>query len=451
VPAQFQASTATWQQFGSLSAKSVTLAAGASGTFTLTVATPGQPGDVAGSLILRSSATTPAFAAVTSVPVTLRSLVPAPAPSTTVTGTLTGGNGRGADTGQTAYYQVRIPAGLKALNVGVKTGNASNTLLAELTDPSGEPASTAVNGLTATTPSGSTELEPEVGAQLHVLDPEPGLWTVVVDFFNTVSGTAVAQPFTITLNDTPVTASASGLPDSAGTQLTAGKPVTVPLTVTNSGSTPEAYFVDARLHTQVTASLAAQTTSTLTLPNLAGTVPAYLVPTHTTALTTKVSSPDPLFFDFSWPFGDPDLISSVGKTATGSYSAPDIADGDWTVTPFLLGPTGAKAAKPVTAAVSMKATTSAFDPAVSAPTGDLWLGSVSAAAGFTPYVVNPGQSVTIPVTITPAGAAESTVTGTLYLDDSSIIPGEVTYNGLAGNFPEGSDVAAFPYSYTIKS
>jgi hypothetical protein len=450
VTAKFQASTATWQQFGSLSASSVTLAAGASSTFTLTAATPAQAGDVAGSIILRSSARSPAFAAVTSIPVTLRSLVPTPDPSTTFTGTLTGGNGRGADTGQTAYYQVRIPAGLKALNVEAKTGNASNTLLAVLADPAGEAASTAVNGLLATTAGGTTELEPELGAQLHVLDPRPGLWTLMVDFFNTVSGTAVAQPFRITINDTPVAASASGLPDSTSTQLAAGQPVTVNLRVRNSGSTPEAYFVDARLNILVKADLAAQTTSTLTLPNINGVVPTYLVPSHTTSLSTTVSSSAPLFFDFSWPFGDPDLISSTGKTAVGSFSAPDLAAGDWTVTPFLEGPTGKKAAKPVQATVSMTATTPAFDPAVSSPTGDLWLGSINAAAGFTPYVVNPGHTVTIPVTITPEGSSGSTVTGTIYIADSSLIPGEVTYNGLAGNFPEASDLAAFPYTYTIK-
>jgi hypothetical protein len=450
VAAKFQASTATWQQFGSLSRSSVTLAAGASATFTLTVSTPAQAGDVAGSVILRSSATSPAFASVTSVPVTLRSLVPTPAPSTTFTGILTGGNGRGSNTGQTVYYQLAVPSGLKALNVQVSTGNASNTLLAVLVDPAGKAASTATNGLLVTTSSGNNQLEPEVGTALHVLRPTPGIWTLVVDFFGTVSGTAVAQPFRVTINDTPVAVSEHGLPGSTSTKLAAGKPVTVDLRVTNTGRAPEAYFVDARLHTQVTSLLAAQTASSLTLPNLAGVVPEFLVPSHTTALKATVTSTAPLFFDFSWPFGDPDLISSSGKTATGSFSASDLPVGDWTVTPFLVGPTGKNAAKSRQATVSMTATSAAFDPTVSSAAGDLWLGSVNASAGFTPYVVNPGQTITIPVTITPQGAPGSTVSGTLYLSDSSFVPGAVTYNGLTGNFPEGSDVAAFSYSYTIK-
>jgi subtilisin family serine protease len=451
IAAQFEASTATWQSFGTLSTNSLTLASGASGSFTLTATTPSQPGDQSGSIQVTSSDTSPAFATVTSIPVTLRALVPTPDPSTTFTGTLTGGDGRSPSTGQTSYYQVQIPSGLPALNVQVSTPNANNTFFAELVDPStDEAASAAFNGLQESSSSGGSQLTPENGAQLHVLNPAAGLWTLVIDFFNTVSGTAVAQPFTVTMNDTPVTASATDLPDSTSTTLTAGTPVTADVTVTNNGTSPEAYFVDGRLNSQVTTPLAAQNTSTLTLPNLNGTVPTYLVPSQTTALTSTVSSTAKVFFDFTYDFGDPDVISDIGTTATASLSSASIADGDWTISPYLLGPTGKKPAKAVTATTSMTATTAAFDPAVSSPTGDLWLGSVNASNGFTPYVVNPGQSVTIPVTITPEGASGSTVTGTLYLDDSSVVPADLTFDELTTNGPVGSEVAAFPYSYTIK-
>jgi hypothetical protein len=334
---------------------------------------------------------------------------------------------------------------LPALNVQVSTANSSNTFFAELVDPTtGEAASAAFNGL------GST-LTPEDGAQLHVLNPAAGLWTLVIDFFNTVSGTAVSQPVTVTMNDTPVSASAgSTLP--SGSTLPAATPVTVDLKVTNNGTSPEAYFVDARLTGQVSTPLTAQNTSTLTLPNLNGTVPTYLVPSQTTALNSTVSSTKPLLFDMNYNFGDPDVISTLGSgdTETATLSSTSIADGDWTITPFLVGPTGKTAATPVTASTSMSATTAPFDPTVSSPTGDLWLGSVNASNTFTPTVVNPGQSVTIPVTITPAGASGTKVTGTLYLDDSSVVPSIVTFNALSTNGPEGSEVAAFPYSYTIK-
>ncbi len=64
-------------------------------------------------------------------------------------------------------------------------------------------------------------------------------------------------------------------------------------------------------------------------------------------------------------------------------------------------------------------------------------------------VVDPGQTVTIPVTVTPSGTAGTTVSGTLYLDDASLVDGAVTENALPGVFPEGSELAAFPYQYTV--
>jgi Subtilase family/Peptidase inhibitor I9 len=450
VTARFQASTATWHRFGRLSATSVTLAPGASRTFTLTVATPAQPGDQAGSIILRSSARQPAFAAVTSVPVTLRSLLPAPSPSTTVTGTLTGGNGRNTSTGQTAYYQVDVPRGLGALNVQVRTRSASNTLLAELIDPvTGQAVSTAANSIPGPVKNG-TGLVAQTGAQLHVLHPAGGRWTLVVDFFNQVSGNAVAQPFRVGINDRPVPASARGLPDSTSTKLTAGTPVTVGLRVTNRGSTPEAYFVDARLRTAATTRLAAQNTSTLKLPNVAGIIPTYLVPSHATAIRAAVTAVVPVLFDFSWAFGDPDLISSEGRKAVGTFAAPQIATGDWNITPLLPGPFGAKPARTRTATTSMAATAAAFDPAFSSPTGDLWLRSIHPASHFRPRIAKPGQTITIPVTLTPAGSPGSIVTGTIYIDDSSLIPAAATFDDLPFDVPEGSDVARFSYAYRIK-
>jgi subtilisin family serine protease len=447
VAARFQASTATWQAFGTLSKKSVTLAPGASGSVALTVATPSQAGDEDGSIIARSSATSPAFAAVTSIPVTLRSLAPTPSPSTTFTGTLTGGNGRQSDTGQTAYYQFELPAGLRALNASIDTGNASNPMFAELVNPSGNAVSAAANGLLATTTKGTIEVKPEIGTQLHVLDPSRGLWTLAIDFYNTVSGTAVAQPFTVSINDTPVSVDPWRLPD--GGQVPAGKRIESFVEVENTGTTPEAYFLDARLNDQVKLDLAAQTTSTLTLPNVTGVVPEYLVPSHTTALKVTASSSAPLFFDVSYPYGDPDVISSIGKTATASYSASPIGGGDWAITPFLEGPFGKKAAKKVTATTSMTATTAGFDSTVSSPTGDLWLGGTRPATPFTPYVVNPGQVILIPVTITPRGKIGSTVRGTLYLADSSFVSTDLSFDDVAGYSAESSDVAAFPYHYTI--
>jgi hypothetical protein len=337
------------------------------------------------------------------------------------------------------------------LDVTVSTGDPSNTLFAELVDPSGEVASAANNGLLATTAGGEPTLEPETGAQLHARNLAPGMWTLIIDFYNTVSGTAVAQPFTVTASTSPPDVAASGLPQSPAVHLPAGVPVTAHVTVTNTGNVPEEYFTDARLSKSVTLNLAPQTTSQLQLPNLAGIVPLYLVPPSTTKLSAKVSAKAANFFDISYTFGDPDLISSTGKTSSLTFSASDIPNGDWSITPFLKGPDGAKGAKAVNANVSLSATTAPVDPTVSSPTGDLWAASTNVSAAFTPYLVEPGQSVTIPVTITPEGKAGTTVTGTLSLDDVWFNPGLVTSNELFGAFPTSSTIFTDTYVYTIGS
>jgi hypothetical protein len=404
-PVLFGASTATWAPFGTLSASTLTLAPGASKSFTLTVRTPAQPGDEAGSVVLTNRAA-PSFAAFTTIPVTLRSLVPTPDPSTTFTGTLTGGNGRQFNTGQSAYYQVAIPAGTPVLNAEITTPSAANTFVAELVDPStGEAASTASNYLEKATKKGPA-LVPELGTQLHVLNPDAGVWTLVIDFYNQVAGTALSQPFSVTLDQTPATTSATGLPRSSSTTLTAGEAKTVDVQVTNRGSTPEAYFIDARLDRSSQFSLASSTGSTVPVPVPSQTVPQYLVPTHTTSITATATASAPIFFDYSWAFGDPDLISSSppdSGTASGTFTSSAVAPGDWIITPFQDGPDGVVGVKTVTAQTSLLATTAAFDPAITSTAGDLWLESTDLTAPLDAVVAQPGQTVSIPVTITPSG------------------------------------------------
>jgi hypothetical protein len=365
---------------------------------------------------------------------------------------LTGGNGRATSTGQTSYYQFEVPAGLSVLNADISTANANNTFLAELVDPvTNESASSAANTDFGFGAGGAAVPDPQTGAQLHVLDPNPGLWTLIIDFYNQVSGTAIAQPFNVTLDTTPATASVAGLPDGAGTMLASGTPVTAEVTVTNTGNDPESYFVDGRLDQQTTVSLAGATPSTVNVP-ITGTPPEFVVPSHTTSITASASASVGIFFDYEWSFGDPDLLSNsapYGTNPSGTFSSSAVADGTWTITPFQDGPDGAHGVAPAVTQTAMTATTAAFDPAVTAPTGDLWLESVDANATVHPVIVDPGQTVTIPVTITPGAAAGTTVSGTLYLDDASLVDGAVTENALTGVFPQASDVAAFNYEYTV--
>ncbi len=444
------ATASKWQSFGNLSTNSVTLAPGASKGFTLTVDTPSAPGDESGSIVLRSTASEPGFAKVSTVPVTLRSYVAASGEE--FLASLTGGNGRASDTGVTEYYQMDVTSAMPALYAQVFTQSSANTVFAELVDPSGEAVSAANSGLLATNGGGNPVLEPLHGAQVHALNPTPGIWTLVVNFYNTVSGTSALQPVAIEWDGTQVPVSAPGLPDDTSVHLARNTQSTFDVTITNASEVlPEEYFIDARNGGHVTLKLAAQTTSSLALPNLAGIVPTYLVPSLTTKLSAQVSAKATNFFDLSYPFGDPDLISSTGKTSSVSLSAADIANGDWTVTPFLKGPDGAHGAKPTLAHITVSAVTAPIDRTVFSPTGDLWAASTNVNAGVTPYVVQPGQSVTIPVTIDPTGVAGTVIAGTLYIAAVSFNPGLITSNGLVGDFPTASNVAAIPYTYTIGS
>jgi hypothetical protein len=235
--------------------------------------------------------------------------------------------------------------------------------------------------------------------------------------------------------------------------LGAGTPVTANVTVTNTGDAAEAYYIDGRLDQSATVNLVSSTPSTVLVP-ITGTPPEFLVPSHTTSVTASATASVGTFFDYSHVLGDPDLISEsppFGTNPTGTFTSPAVADGVWAITPFQDGPDGRHGVPPVSTATAMTATTAAFDPALTSTTGDLWLESVdaNAGAGFAPIVVDPGQTVTITVTITPGAASGTTVSGTLYLDDASIVDGAVTENDLTGSFPQGSDVASFNYEYTV--
>lgn len=99
-------------------------------------------------------------------------------------------------------------------------------------------------------------------------------------------------------------------------------------------------------------------------------------------------------------------------------------------------------APPGTATISASATTKAFDPAVTSPTGDLWQLSTNPSASFTPVEIDPGQTATINVTITPNAAPGTVVSGNLYVDDYA--SGVPPYGQLTGD-----ELAAIPYEYTI--
>jgi hypothetical protein len=446
-PVLFGASVATYEPFGTASPASLTLQPGASKPVSLSFKTPKTPGDTAASLVFTPTGASASTLGTTTVPVTIRSLIPSGKQS--FDQTLTGGNGREVPVGQEFSYQLDVGPSQPELNATVTLAdNPNNPFTAFLVGPNGEAQAFGANAL----PNGSSVTN-ELGAQLHVLDPAQGAWTLTIAFAPTVSGTALSEPFTVATDETAVPAKVTGgtLPDSAATKLKAGQATTVNVKVTNGGTAPEEIFLDGRLNgtTQLPlTSLTGPTSASPFINNGKANVPEYLVPTDSSSFTETASTTGttPFEFDSSSPAGDPDVASTTGTAVTAALTGNPLTQGEWSIIPeptTAFGATGATS-EPVTTA--MNVTTMPFDPAVSSPTGDLWLASTNPAAlqSESPVIVGPGRSAQIPVTITPKGASGTKVSGTLFVDDESDVLFGVDFA------PDGNQVAAIPYQYTIK-
>jgi hypothetical protein len=263
-----------------------------------------------------------------------------------------------------------------------------------------------------------------------------------------VSGTAVSEPFAVSMNEHAVPSSATGVPDSAGTKLTAGKAYTANITIHNNGNSPELYFVDPRLGGTSSMNLVSITGSSATSAPLtfSSNIPTYLVPTDSTSLLAQASTTgsEPIMFDSSSPNGDPDLGSNLGTSVQASIAANPLTQGEWSIAPTTVGPFGATPATTEPVDTSMTVSSPAFDPAATTPIGDMWQLSTGGPFVVAPPV-DPGHSETIPVTITPSGTSGTVVSGTLYVDDEQAL----LFGGEA-LAPNGNQLAAIPYAYTIK-
>jgi hypothetical protein len=443
----FGASTANTASFGSVSPSSLRLAPGQSGTVTVTAPAPASPGDASGSVVLSAGGQQ------TSVPIVLRSLVQ-PRSGGAFHGVLTGGNGRQTNLGQTNYYQFDVPAGQRDLSASVDlTNDAGDNVAAFLVDPAGNTVATGANRLTTaynpTTRAGSST--PVTQTDLYTRAPAAGRWTLIINYAGAVVGDELSQPFTGKIGFDTVDVRAN-LP--SGAMLAAGQPVTVPVTVHNTGTAPEDVFTDARLDTVQPVSLAALEPTTLPLPMPADAPsPAWLVPSETSGMVVTAKASLPVSFDFGSNAGDPDLPSFVnGTTAVGADLGRPLASGVWSANPGELGRGGANGSPAGTVSLSAVALTKGFDSSVSSTASDLWANSVALSNSLHLVTVQPGQSVTIPVTITPSGPKGSTVRGTLYVDDLVVGSSAVLNTAFADpadTEPNGDELTGLPYSYRV--
>ncbi len=437
-PVVFGADVARYKAFGQVTPSSVTIPAGSTRTVNLTVVRPKTPNDYAGSLVI-----TPSGQQAQTVPVTLRTLVPARRVS--FPGVLTGGNGRASFTGVTKYYQVDVPRGSSGLNASLRLAdNRDNQSYVWLVDPSGQAQAFQSNGVVTSDSSGDLTYTNTLGVNTHVITPAAGRWTIIVVFAPAVSGTALREPFTLAVDEQAEPVSASGAPH--GQSLSVNHPAVVSVKVTNHGSGPEAYFVDGRTSGSTRYSLPALGSADTTVPlNVSQNIPIYLVPSQTSALdaTAGTTGSEPIQFDLAAPSGDPDVASGQGTTVTAGVGGNPVSSGVWDIAPTVVGPFGTTGATNEPVSTTLTATTRPFDPAVTSTYGDLWQAAIGGPISVSPIVVQPGKSAVIPVTIAPTGKPGTKVSGTLYLDDDSLYS---VYGGLA---PNANTVAAVPYSYTV--
>ncbi len=424
----FKATAQNFVSYGSASPSAITLKPGQTGAFQVTARAGDAVGDLSATLRLDSTSGTRV-----AVPWTVRSVISAARDHGRFSGVLSGANG-GV---QIKNYYLDVPAGQQDLSLGITLDNPNQEVMAALTDPNGQPL-----GFTSNVFNGSDT----AALQFFRAHPQPGRWQLNVQL-DTPTGVQTSSTFTGRLSFGAVRASASGLPTSSKTVLAAGKPVTASVSVKNTGVGSALFFADGRLSGTYADLPIISTMPTTGVPlansdNAEAGQVVWPVPTETTGLGFTGTSTRPIALDAQFGTvstgGNPDYYGSTGTdSASINVQGAPLAPGNWSSDATVYGTTGSTVVTD-TADLAATAHTLAFDPGFTAAGGDIWLTAVSKTApSFTPVTIAPGQTASIPVTITPTAAKGTTVHGTLYVD---------TYNTFSAS---GDELIAIPYTYTV--
>ncbi|GAA3523944.1 hypothetical protein GCM10022222_02780 [Amycolatopsis ultiminotia] len=272
--------------------------------------TPATGGDADYSIVLGSS-----DGHQTTVSAVLRALIPTKNGSGTFGGTITGGNARAVSPAQTFSYEFDVPRGKRDLDVAARLRDAGTLVDGVLVDPNGELADVNSNAY----PDAAGKFTQGTGLQLTDANPVPGRWHLVLVVQNPVTGKEIEQPFTGTVGFDRVAVRAPALPASASVKLPAGKPVTVPVTVRNTGVEPLALGVDPRTNAQQT--LQPQPvggSSEVDLPELNANAPVYSVPPDTSRLTVATSSTLPAQVELQSSAAGIDVLGDLKAAQAGS-------------------------------------------------------------------------------------------------------------------------------------
>jgi hypothetical protein len=435
----FTATTSNYAGFGAVSPATVTLAPGASTAVSVTATTPSTAGDTSGAVVLNAGY------GATTIPVTLRSLINV-ARGGAFSGVLTGGNGRPGSGGQTSYYEFRVPAGRAHLSANMTLANdPAVQVVGYLVAPDGETVGYGSNTyISSESDTNLTQVNGR-GLSLYAIRPATGTWTLIIEFTPPVAGNEVTDRYTGAVRFATIPVSARGLPDRATKKLAPGKAVTVPVTIKNTGASAEDFFVDPRLGSTSTYTLQG-ISPVLTLPLSPYAWEQWYVPTQTTTVHVTARASLPVMFSYGVSSGDPSLASgssgSSGDDAAATFGANPVTPGLWDAFPFEVAPggypvTGGKAG---TVRMVMTAITQTFDKTIASGPGDFWRNSAGqGGAALKPFVIAPGKTRTIDITIRPSGKAGTVVRGDLYVDEYT----------LAGAVESGSEITVIPYAYKI--
>ena len=460
-PIDWSADTWTYGPGGNIKPGSLHLNPGETKTANFTAKSPNGPGDTAQSIVLNSS-----DGSTTTVPVTVRTLIktgPGPQGGGTFSGVLTGGNGRGADEA-TNTYVFDVHPGQRDIDVGLQFPNNNQTVVAYLTDPEGN---TVANSSNFTADSDGSFISTNT-VNLYKDNPQHGRWTLALQWlppvaaeFGTAGGAELSTPFTgqIQFNQVHVSSDLPGGPPGPpghpgpggphGMQLKQGQTYTFNVMVKNTGQSPQEFFLDPRGSTMTTIQLPDQNGSdqNMSLPLPPGlSFPFYVVPTDTSSLETSITGTGPVTYDIGSFSGDPDLgaVNNGDSASLNLSSGDEIQPGLWLLNPSEIGPYGSGGASSETASATFDAVTQAFDSTVDPSTGDLWTALNGLTSSFSPVYLNPGESATIPLTITPSASPGTHVSGSINLDDVFQVNLATFFTSVSGD-----ELASLPFSYTV--
>ncbi len=434
----WQADTSTYGPAGHIDPGMLSIAPGATKTAKFTPQHSNGAGDVADSIVVNSSDGTN-----TTIPVTVRTLVKAPGD---FKGVLTGGNGRGNPT-STNTYAFDVPKGQHDIDASVDMGQTfDDGAIAYLVDPEGNAVASSSN---VTLDSTAACCLATTTVNVYKDNPQPGRWMIVINWLPVEFGIefpVLSQPFTGHIQFNQVHANAN-LPQG-GMKLNQGQSYTFDVKIKNTAQSPEAYFLDPRLGSTTTMQLPNQnggSDQNMALPLASNAdAPTYVVPTNTSTVQASLTGSLPVEFD-TGPFsGDPDLEAAAsGNQASLTYNSGDeVQSGPWFLNPSEFGPYSGEPPA-ATASANFSIVTQAFDSTVDPSTGDLWTAVNGLSSTFDPVYLEPGQSATIPLTITPTASPGTHVSGSIDLDD------EFQANLITGFAPGGDELSSLPFSYTV--